>query len=79
MKKFYSNRMQYGVKLIEDMIYEAVEDTIRNFTRMTTIEFEHLKFFTTGEENGPTISRGNFSNGNISNNFKIFSNWGLVY
>ena len=35
--------MQCGVKLLEDMRYEAVEDTIKNFTRMTTIEFEHLK------------------------------------
>lgn len=35
--------MQYGVKLMEDMRYEAIEDTIKNFTRMTTIEFEHLK------------------------------------
>lgn len=44
MKKLYFNRMQYGgLRLMEDMKYEAVEDTIKNFTRMTTIEFEHLK------------------------------------
>ncbi|KAL4125802.1 hypothetical protein QTP88_010042 [Uroleucon formosanum] len=28
---------------MEDMRHEAIEDTIKNFTRMTTIEFEHLK------------------------------------
>lgn len=35
--------MQYGVgRLIEDKKYEAFDNTIKNFTRMTTMEFEHL-------------------------------------
>jgi len=43
MNKLYLNRMQYGVKLMEDMRHEAIEHTIKNFTRLTTIKFEHLK------------------------------------
>lgn len=43
IKKLYSNRIQYGVgRLIEDMRYGAIDGTIINFTRMTTMEFEHL-------------------------------------
>jgi endonuclease III-like uncharacterized protein len=81
MKKLYVNRIQCGVKLLEDMRYEAVEDTIKNFTRMTTIETEALKIINraTGEENGHTISRSDFSNGMIRHNIKIFSNWRLIY
>jgi len=43
MKKLNLNRKQYGVNLMEDMRHEAIEDTIKHFTRLTTIEFEHLK------------------------------------
>lgn len=39
----YFNRIQYGgVRLLEDMRYEAIDETIKKFTRMSTIEFEHL-------------------------------------
>lgn len=43
MKKLYLNRLQYGVRLLEDMRYEAVVDTIKNFTRVSPTEFESLK------------------------------------
>lgn len=43
MKELYRKRMQYGVKLMIDMQHEAVEDTIKNFTRMSTEDFNHLK------------------------------------
>lgn len=43
MKKLYLNRLQYGVRLLEDMRYEAVVDTIKNFTRESPTEFESLK------------------------------------
>lgn len=44
MKKMYINRMQYGIsRLMDDMRYEAIDDTIKNFTRMSTRDFEQLK------------------------------------
>lgn len=40
----YSNRMQYGIsRLMDDMRHEAIDDTIKNFTRMSTRHFAQLK------------------------------------
>lgn len=41
-RKIFRTRSQYGNNLLRDMIVEPCEDTIRNFTRMTTQDFEHL-------------------------------------
>lgn len=35
--------MQYGVTLIRDMQFEVIEDTIKNFTRMSTEDFCYLR------------------------------------
>lgn len=42
MKKLFKNRLQYGNRLLQDMANEAVEDTVKNFTRMTLVDFEYL-------------------------------------
>lgn len=42
IKELFKNRLQYGNRLLQDMAFEAVEDTVKNFTRMTLADFEHL-------------------------------------
>jgi hypothetical protein len=32
MKELYRQRMQYGNRLMRDMTFELVEDTVKNFT-----------------------------------------------
>jgi hypothetical protein len=36
------NGLQYGNRLLQDIAFESVEDTIKNFTRMSLTEFEYL-------------------------------------
>lgn len=43
IKELYRKRMQYGVTLIRDMQFEVIEDTIKNFTRMSTEDFCYLR------------------------------------
>lgn len=43
MKEIYRNRIQYGVQLMEEMRFEAVDETIKNFTRLSTEDYELLK------------------------------------
>lgn len=42
MKKLFKNRRQYGHRLLQNMEFEAVEDSVKNFTRMTLVDFEYL-------------------------------------
>ncbi|KDR07180.1 hypothetical protein L798_03447 [Zootermopsis nevadensis] len=42
MKELYRQRMQYGNRLMRDMTFELVEDTVKNFTRMSLSDFEHI-------------------------------------
>lgn len=43
MRKLYFNRIQLGVRLMVDVRYKVIDDTIQNFTTMRTIDFELLK------------------------------------
>jgi hypothetical protein len=42
VKRLYKNGLQYGNRLLQDMAFESVEDTVKNFTRMSMTEFEYL-------------------------------------
>jgi hypothetical protein len=42
VKRLFKNGLQYGNRLMPDMAFESVEDTVKNFTRMSMIEFEYL-------------------------------------
>lgn len=42
LKELYRNRLQYGNRLLRDMTFESIEDTIQNFTRMTRNDFDLL-------------------------------------
>ena len=42
LKELYRNRLQYGNRLLRDMTFESIEDTINNFTRMTRNDFDLL-------------------------------------
>jgi hypothetical protein len=42
MKELYRQRMQYGNTLMRDMTIELVEDSVKNFTRMSLPDFEHI-------------------------------------
>lgn len=42
LKELYRNRLQYGNRLLRDMTFESIEDTIKNFTRMTRNDFDLL-------------------------------------
>ncbi|CAH1973662.1 unnamed protein product [Acanthoscelides obtectus] len=41
-RQIFHRRSQYGNRLLRDMTAEPCEDIIRNFTRMTTQDFEHV-------------------------------------
>lgn len=43
MKELFKNQLQYGNRLLQDMAFEAVGDTVKNFTRMTLADLEHLE------------------------------------
>ena len=45
MKELYRRRMQCGNRLMRDMTFEVVEDTVKNFTRMSLSDFEHITSF----------------------------------
>jgi hypothetical protein len=42
VKRLFKNWLEYGNRLLQDMAFESVEDTVKNFTRMSMIEFEYL-------------------------------------
>jgi endonuclease III-like uncharacterized protein len=42
VKRLFKNGLQYGNRLLQDMAFESVEDTVKNFTRMSMTEFEYL-------------------------------------
>ncbi|CAH2001493.1 unnamed protein product [Acanthoscelides obtectus] len=45
MKELYRNRLQYGVRLMRHMQFEAVDDTTKNFTRISTEDLNQLRYF----------------------------------
>jgi hypothetical protein len=45
MKELYRRRMQCGNRLMRDMTFEVVEDTVKNVTRMSLSDFEHITSF----------------------------------
>jgi hypothetical protein len=42
VKRLFKNGLQYGNRLLQDMAFESVEDTVKNFTLMSMTEFQYL-------------------------------------
>jgi hypothetical protein len=41
MKELYLQRMHYGKRLMRHMTFELVEDTVKNFQRMSLSDFKY--------------------------------------
>lgn len=42
IKYLYKNGLHYGNRLLQDMMFECIEDTVKNFTRMSLADFQYL-------------------------------------
>jgi endonuclease III-like uncharacterized protein len=42
VKRLYKNGLHYGNRLLQEMAFESIEDTVKNFTRMSMADFEYV-------------------------------------
>jgi hypothetical protein len=45
VNRLFKNGLQHGNRLLQDMAFEPVEDTVKNFTHMSMTEFEYVASF----------------------------------